>query len=184
MTASDNRMVQSTSRGRVNARVKWLSILIAALPMLPGAALAGNIAPGAVAPNFVLNSSTGKPIALADLKGQVVLINFWASWCGPCRQEMPILDQLYRSYQPAGFTLLGVNVEPNASDARKFLKDTPVTFPILFDPTSSVSKLYQVSGMPSTIIVDRDGKIRYVHHGYQPGDENQYLNQIRALTQE
>ena len=87
---------------------------------------------------------------LADLKGQVVLINFWASWCGPCRQEMPILDQLYRSYQAAGFTLLGVNVEPNASDAQKFLKGTPVSFPILFDPESKVSKLYEVSGMPST----------------------------------
>lgn len=178
MTASDNRMV------RVSSRVRLLSILIAGLPMLPGAVLAADIVPGAVAPAFQLNSSTGKPIALADLKGQVVLINFWASWCGPCRQEMPILDQLYKSYQAAGFTLIGVNVEPNASDADKFLKGTPVTFPILFDPQSMVSKLYEVSGMPSTIIVDRDGKIAYVHHGYKPGDEGEYLNQIRTLTQE
>jgi len=151
---------------------------------LPAGALAADIAPGAQAPTFQLNSSLGKPVSLADLKGQVVLINFWASWCGPCRQEMPILDQLYRSYQPAGFTLIGVNVEPNAADAQKFLKTTPVSFPILFDPTSAVSMLYQVSGMPSTIIVDRTGKIRYVHHGYKPGDEGEYLNQIRALTQE
>jgi len=114
----------------------------------------------------------------------VVLINFWASWCGPCRQEMPILDQLYRSYQAAGFTLVGVNVEPSSGDAAKFLKSTPVSFPILFDPDSKVSKLYEVSGMPSTVIVDRTGKVRYVHHGYKPGDEGDYLNQIRALTQE
>jgi peroxiredoxin len=184
MTASDNRMVKTALKGKANRRVKLLGILIAGLPLLPATVLAGDIAPGAVAPTFVLNSSTGKPIGLADLKGQVVLINFWASWCGPCRQEMPILDQLYRSYQPAGFTLIGVNVEPNASDAEKFLQGTPVSFPILFDPKSTVSQLYEVSGMPSTIIVGRDGKIAYVHHGYKPGDEGEYLNQIRTLTQE
>jgi peroxiredoxin len=184
MSASDHRMVNSPLKSRARGRVKLLSILIAGLPMLPGAVLAANIVPGVVAPNFVLNSSTGKPISLADLKGQVVLINFWASWCGPCRQEMPILDQLYHSYQAAGFTLIGVNVEPNASDAQKFLKGTPVSFPILFDPKSMVSQLYEVSGMPSTIIVDRNGKIAYVHHGYKPGDEGEYLNQIRTLTQE
>ena len=170
---------------RSSSLVKLSSLIItAALPMLPAAALAADIAPGAAAPGFQLMSASGKPVGLADLKGQVVLINFWASWCGPCRQEMPILDQLYRSYQAAGFTLLGVNVEPSAGDANKFLKGTPVSFPILYDPKSEVSQLYQVSGMPSTVILDRDGKIRYVHHGYKPGDENEYLNQIRALTAE
>jgi peroxiredoxin len=171
--------------------VKLIALLLtASLPGLPAVGLAGpasaavEIAPGVTAPGFELMSSSGKPLSLADLKGQVVLINFWASWCGPCRQEMPILDQLYRSYKEAGFTLLGVNVEPSAHDAAGFLKGTPVSFPILFDPHSQVSKLYQVTGMPSTIIVDRDGKVRYVHHGYKPGDEGEYLNQIRALTQE
>jgi peroxiredoxin len=155
-----------------------------AVATLPNLAHSADIAPGVEAPAFQLTSSTGKPVALADLKGQVVLINFWASWCGPCRQEMPILDQLYRSYQAAGFTLVGVNVEPNATDAQKFLKGTAVSFPILFDPNSAVSQLYQVSGMPSTVIVDREGKVRYVHHGYKPGDESEYLDQIRSLTQE
>jgi peroxiredoxin len=167
---------------------RWIPLASALLGLgitaLPTAAAAADIAPGMAAPAFQLNSSAGKPVGLAGLKGQVVLINFWASWCGPCRQEMPILDQLYRSYQAAGFTLLGVNVEPDASDARKFLKATPVSFPILFDPTSAVSMLYQVSGMPSTVIVDREGKVRYIHHGYKPGDEGEYLDQVRALTQE
>jgi peroxiredoxin len=166
-----------------------LLTLLAATVVLGGAALttsalAADIAPGAAAPAFQLMSSSGKPLSLADLKGQVVLINFWASWCGPCRQEMPILNQLFKSYQPAGFTLIGVNVEPSATDANRFLKGTPVSFPILYDPHSQVSQLYQVTGMPSTVILDRNGTIRYVHHGYQPGDENEYLNQIRLLTQE
>ena len=146
--------------------------------------LGGNFGDGMAAPSFQLAVMNGRPLGLGELKGQVVLINFWASWCGPCRQEMPILDQLYRSYNAAGFTLLGVNVEPSQGDAQKFLKGTPVSFPILFDPDSKVSKLYEVSGMPSTVIVDRKGNVRYIHHGYKPGDEGEYLNQIRALTQE
>ncbi len=154
-----------------------------ALALPPGAPAAG-VGPGTPAPAFQLPAASGAPVGLAELKGQVVLINFWASWCGPCRQEMPVLEQLYRKYKPAGFALLGVNVEPKSGDATNFLKSTPVSFPILFDTSSKVSNLYEVSGMPSTVIVDRRGNVRYIHHGYKPGDESQYLDQIRALTRE
>ena len=139
---------------------------------------------GAPAPTFQLDSSSGKPVALNDFKGKVVLINFWASWCGPCRKEMPILDQLQKQYQPRGFTMVGVNVEPNSSDAVNWLKATPVSFPILFDRDSTVSKLYQVQGMPNTVIVDRKGNVRFIHRGYKAGEENEYLDQIRALIRE
>jgi peroxiredoxin len=153
---------------------------------------AANIAPGTPAPAFQLPSATGnavdlsalKALGLSDLKGQVVLINFWASWCGPCRQEMPVLEQIYKQYKSAGFTLLGVNVEPKSADAVGFLKATPVTFPILFDTESKVSTLYEVQGMPSTVILDRQGKVRYVHRAYKKGDESEYMDQIRTLTRE
>jgi peroxiredoxin len=147
-------------------------------------AAANSIVAGATAPAFQLSSAGGGALSLADLKGQVVLINFWASWCGPCRQEMPVLEQLYKKYKAGGFTLLGVNVEPKSADAASFLQSTPVSFPIVFDADSHVSKLYEVSGMPSTVIVDRKGTVRYVHHGYKPGEESEYLDQIRTLMRE
>ena len=136
------------------------------------------------APDFSLAEMAGKAVNLGQFKGQVVMINFWASWCGPCRKEMPVLEQLHRKYKPLGFTLLGVNVEPDSNDAIEWLKGTPVSFPILLDTESKVSKLYAVQGMPSTVIVDRKGQVRFVHRGYSAGDENEYLNQIRALVRE
>jgi thiol-disulfide isomerase/thioredoxin len=142
------------------------------------------VAPAKPAPQFKLASMAGKQVSLDQYKGQVVMINFWASWCGPCRQEMPILEKLHGKYKPMGFSMIGVNVEPDSSLATNWLKSTPVTFPILFDTKSEVSKLYAVAGMPSTVIIDRKGNLRWLHRGYKPGDENEYLDQIRALVRE
>jgi len=136
------------------------------------------------APSFTLPSRSGDTVSLEQLKGKVVMINFWASWCGPCRQEMPLLDQMYKRYSPLGFTLLGVNVEANSKDAEKLLANVPVSFPVLFDTENKVSKLYDVNAMPSTVFIDRQGNVRYLHRGYKPGDEGEYLNQIRALLKE
>jgi peroxiredoxin len=168
--------------GSVKTSALILGLSLAAAT--PQALLAASVGPGSAAPGFQLPAAAGNPVGMDDLKGQVVLINFWASWCGPCRQEMPLLEQMYRKYKAAGFTLLGVNVEPKSVDALGFLKSTPVSFPILFDTQSKVSTLYEVSGMPSTVIVDRKGKVRYIHHGYKPGDESEYMDQIRTLMRE
>lgn len=136
------------------------------------------------ASDFTLPSSLGKNIRLNDLRGQVVMLNFWASWCGPCRQEMPLLDALYTRYNPAGFTLLGVNVEPDPKDADKLLKEIPVSFPILYDTTSKVSKAYNVDAMPTTVLVDCNGQARYIHRGYKSGDEKQYKKLVKQLLKE
>jgi peroxiredoxin len=150
------------------------AILTLALPAWAGAA-------DVRAPAFTLQSTDGKTVSLAQFKGDVVMINFWASWCGPCRQEMPLLNEIYKQYEDMGFTLLGVNVEPNPRNANAWLKETPVSYPILYDPKSRVSQLYQVQAMPTTVIIDRQGIVRFVHNGYLPGDENKYMNSIRAL---
>jgi len=161
-----------------------LLVLTALTAVATLSAAAATLQTGAAAPAFQLNSNSGKPLALADFRGQIVLLNFWASWCGPCRQEMPILEQLNRQYHAKGVTLLGINVEPDSAAAVSWLKATPVTFPILFDTDSKVSNLYEVAGMPNTVIIDRKGQVRYIHRGYSAGAENDYLNQIRALIRE
>jgi len=158
-------------------------ILVAAFSTgIMWSATAGDLS--GVAPGFDLVSRDGGRVTLADLKGEVVMVNFWATWCGPCREEMPHLEALYQRYSGLGFTLLGVNVEEDASGADEFLAGTPVSFPILFDPENEVSKRYNVVAMPSTVLIDRSGNMRFIHHGYKPGYENDYQSQIRALLRE
>jgi thiol-disulfide isomerase/thioredoxin len=136
------------------------------------------------APTFSLPARGGSTVDLSQYKGQVVMINFWASWCVPCRQEMPLLESIYKKYKPLGFTLIGVNVEPEQKDAEGFLKQTPVSFPVAFDAKSKVSGMYNVQGMPTTVFIDRKGNVRLMHESYKPGDENLYMDQIRSLLRE
>ena len=152
--------------------------------MLASSPVSADITSDGPAPDFVLKSDNGENLRLSEFRGEVVMINFWASWCGPCRQEMPLLDELYAQYQPMGFTILGVNVEEDSTKARKMLGDSPVNFPVLFDNDSEVSKLYNVVAMPSTVLVDRNGNVRYLHQGYKPGYEEAYQQQVRALIKE
>ena len=157
------------------------SLLIALLLAVPAAA-SNSTGP---APDFQLPALGGKQLSLGAFKDQVVMINFWATWCGPCRKEMPLLEGIYRKYKPMGFTMIGVNVEPDSKAAEEWLaKQGPVSFPIAFDTDSKVSKLYKVNGMPNSVIIDRKGNVRLLHRGYKPGDENTYLDQIRMLVRE
>jgi peroxiredoxin len=153
-----------------------------ALVLLAGTAFAADA--GGPAPSFTLAALTGQQAALSQYKGQVVMVNFWATWCGPCQQEMPLLDQMYKKYKPAGFTLIGVNVDKEAPAVRELMARKPVSFPVLLDPANQVSKAYHVDEMPSSVLIDRKGEIRYIHRGYRPGDENEYQDRIRQLIRE
>ncbi|GGE59997.1 thiol:disulfide interchange protein [Streptosporangium jomthongense] len=161
----------------VTATVLALALSGAAIPVQAGAI---NIP----APDFTLESRSGDNVRLEDHRGEVVMLNFWASWCGPCRQEMPLMDDIYSRYQDLGFTILAVNVDENRDEALRFLDKVPVNYPILYDPESSVSELYEVPAMPTTVMIDRDGNARYIHYGYKPGYEDDYEAQIRELVRE
>ena len=153
----------------------FVGLLLVAVPVLAGDGLA---------PDFTLKSRGGENIKLSELRGEVVMLNFWASWCGPCRQEMPLLDGLYRRYKAMGFRLLGVNVDEDSAAARALLDEIPVSFTILFDPRNRLADRYAIEAMPTTILIDRDGRRRYTHLGYVPGTEQDYEREIKALIRE
>ena len=141
----------------------------------------GSYAP---APDFTLKSRSGDNLRLAEQRGNIVLVNFWASWCGPCREELPKMEELQQTYQDLGFTVLAINVDDNPAKAETLLQDVQVTFPVLFDPQGEVSQQYDLSAMPTTVIVDRDGNARLVHKGYKSGDEAKYEQAIKILLRE
>jgi peroxiredoxin len=139
------------------------------------------IAPAGAAPDFTLRTMDGPNVRLQEQRGRVVMVNFWATWCGPCRQEMPQLNRLYEKYRASGFVLLGVNVDDDARKAAEVAAKLGVKFPVLLDTDKAVSKRYDLATMPSTVIIDRDGTVRYVHRGYLSGYEDTYEKQIREL---
>ena len=114
-------------------------------------------------------------------KSQPVIVDFWATWCGPCRQEMPQLNKLYDKYRAAGFVLLGINVDDNIQHASDVAQKMGLRFPVLLDSDKAVSRLYDLSTMPTTVLIDREGRVRHVHNGYQSGYEDVYDKQIRGL---
>ena len=164
--------------------MKGLRIILLVLSIFMGSSLASSGLTGQTAPDFVLKSSTGENLRLSEYRGDVVMINFWATWCGPCRQEMPLLDELYGRYQRVGFSLLGINIDDDSRRAMAMVKELGVRFPVLFDEEKKVSKLYEVEAMPMTILLDREGTVRHIHYGYKPGYEQKYLNEIRSLLRE
>jgi len=159
-------------------------LLAVASSVFAATVLAASGLTGQPAPDFALKSSSGQNLRLSEYRGDVVMVNFWATWCGPCRQEMPLLDELYSRYERVGFSLLGVNIDDDSRKAMNMVAELGVNFPVLFDARKEVSKLYQVDAMPVTVIIDREGNVRHVHQGYKPGYEEEYLNEIRSLLRE
>ncbi|MEJ2636957.1 MAG: TlpA disulfide reductase family protein [Calditrichia bacterium] len=117
------------------------------------------------------------------MKGKVVLIDFWASWCGPCRQEMPFLIELYQRYQKSPFEIVAVNIDDKLDNAQKFMDELPkkILFTVVKDPKQQIPPLYQIKGMPSTILLDKNGVIRYWHTGFKDSYKADYVSEIDAL---
>ncbi len=139
----------------------------------------GSVKVGNPAPDFALPSLDGKTVRLSDLRGQVVLINFWATWCPPCRMEMPAIQDAYEANHQKGFTVLAVSVAEPASSVRSFVQEFGLTFTPLLDSKGEVSSRYQAMGLPTSIFVDREGIIRAIHVGAMtPAQINDYLAEV------
>jgi peroxiredoxin len=156
-----------------------------ALAMLAAAGAANaKAAPNAQAPDFTLRQLSGPNLRLAEQRGRVVLVNFWATWCGPCRVELPHLSRLHDKYRGSGFTLLGVNIDEDPAVARALVGKMGLTFPVLLDSEKKVVGAYDLNAMPATVLIDRDGRVRHLHRGYKEGVEALYEQQVRALLKE
>ncbi len=158
-----------------------------ALPLMLALAMGtahAAVKPQQAAPDFTLKRAEGGNLRLAEQRGQVVLINFWASWCGPCRVEMPHLNKLHDKYKAGGFIVLGVNIDDDPRHGAATAARWGLRFPVLLDAEKTVTRTYDLGAMPSTVLVDRDGRIRYLHRGYRDGMELEYERQIRELVKE
>jgi peroxiredoxin len=137
----------------------------AAIPGGPTATSAPAPVVGAPAPDFTLKDLSGNDVALSNHKGHVVLINFWATWCGPCLVEMPAIERRYEALKDKGFVVLAVDDDEAITEVSAFTHELDLTFPVLLDPGAMVNDLYRVRGLPTSFVVDREGVIRQLHIG-------------------
>jgi cytochrome c biogenesis protein CcmG/thiol:disulfide interchange protein DsbE len=148
-------------RGRVLPLVPLLLLCVLAGPLSAGEKAAKP------APPFTL--STGKTsVSLDSLRGRVVMVDFWASWCGPCHRSFPWMAAMHKKYADQGLTILAINLDKTQEAAAGFLADTPAPFTVLYDPSGRTADAYRVQGMPTTVLVGRDGRIRSTHIGFEP----------------
>ena len=131
--------------------------------------------------DYAATTLQGETVSLESLRGQVVLLNLWATWCGPCRMETPYLQSVYEEYKDDGFEIVGISMDTGdaADDVAMFVDEYAVTYTILHDPTMQGMELYQVLGLPATFLIDREGVLRWMRYGPIPEDDPDFL---RALT--
>jgi peroxiredoxin len=158
--------------------IAWVALVVS------GSGAGAAVTPASGAPDFTLPSLDGPNLRLQEQRGRVVMINFWATWCAPCRVEMPHLARLYEKYRVSGFTVLAVNIDEDPHKAASLARQLGMRFPVLLDTEKKVSRLYDLSTMPSSVLVDRDGRVRYITRGYRDGYEENYDKQIRELLRE
>ncbi len=167
------------------AGILWT--VVSRVPSAVGAPLSSSPSPreGFLAPDFTLDTLEGTEVTLSDLRGKFVLINLWATWCPPCRAEMPALENAYKQYKDSEVIILGLNVtnQDSEKDIPPFVNEFGLTFPILLDRDGSVSALYQLKGLPTTFFVNRAGIIRTVAVG-GPMSETFIRSKIEALLKE
>jgi len=137
---------------------------------------------GDKAPNFKIPRLEVKgQIDLKRYRGKVVYVDFWASWCGPCRQSLPILNQIRKDYKKNGFEVIAINLDEERDDAMDFLKQYPVSYPTARDTTGKVPESYGLQGMPTAYLIDRKGRVQLVHEGFKKSDDSELRHHIKKL---
>jgi thiol-disulfide isomerase/thioredoxin len=156
-----------------------MKLKIMMLAALLSASSAQALDKGAPAPQFDLPGLDGA-VKLAKLQGKVVYVDFWASWCGPCRQSFPWMNDMQAKYGAKGLQIVGVNVDAKSDDARQFLTATPARFAIAFDPQGATPRSYGIKGMPSSVLIGPDGKVLLEHSGFREADRAELESKIQS----
>jgi thiol-disulfide isomerase/thioredoxin len=133
---------------------------------------------------FLCSAVQAADLDLMPYRGKVVYVDFWASWCAPCKQSFPWLDNLVREYASQNFVVIGINVDKDRDRAERFLNVTPANFPIVYDPNGELATAYKVTGMPSGVLIDRAGHVRFQHAGFSEKQQGLYEEQLKALLAE
>jgi peroxiredoxin len=155
---------------------------IALLCALGVAAVQAHVAPGQRAEDFELKDARGAAVRLSSLRGRVVLVDFWASWCDPCKKELPLLADIQKRLRPRGVEILAINVDKKRANAESFLRSHGVSLTVLFDSDETVVKKYEPPKMPSSFVIDKKGLVRYVNASFEPGDEKKLEQQLLELV--
>jgi cytochrome c biogenesis protein CcmG, thiol:disulfide interchange protein DsbE len=158
---------------------KWIAFC--ALVALATPALATPKA-GDPAPDFEQTTLAGGKLRLSSLHGKVVLVDFWASWCEPCKKELPLLSQLAKRLRPKGVEIVAINVDTKRDSVDQFLKQHGIDLPVLLDPKGAIAQFYEPPKMPSSFVVDKTGRIRAVNAGFEPGDEKKIEQELLDLA--
>jgi peroxiredoxin len=160
-----------------------LSALLLTAGLITGSAPVVALEEGQPAPDFTLpDIQDGKPaITLSELRGKTVYVDFWASWCAPCREELPVLQRLHEEYASRGVVVVGVGIDRNERDFRAFKDRMGLTFPVVHDGAHQVAGRYEPPRMPSTFLIDRNGVVRHVHEGYRASNARELEQQIQQL---
>lgn len=136
----------------------------------------------AVAPDVTLTLLSGQPLRMASLRGKLVLVNFWATWCVPCQWEMPLMERLYQRYRDRGFTVLAISLDQGNPEAvRAFVRDRKLTYPVALDPRHEAARAFGIVGLPATLVVGPDGAIKGVTYGPREWDGKEAQALVAAL---
>lgn len=175
----------STSIRSIRAVVLSVSLMLATLATAQADELfAAAEAKAAPLADQALLTLDGQPVALNDLRGQVVLLDFWASWCGPCRESFPWMNGVQQRFGDQGLVIVGVNLDQDPAAARTFLQNVPADFTILLDTQAQWPEAYGLFGMPSSYLIDRQGRIRASHIGFHSNKVANYEASIAQLLAE
>lgn len=172
---------QGLSSGEAAVRRRMaLAVIAIIFPLSVGLAAE----PAAPPPCALTLSGTGQPVGFDQFRGQVLYVDFWASWCVPCLLSFPFMNELQHSYGGKGLHVLAINMDEKPADARRFLDQHPATFDVTNGPNGQCAKDFGVAAMPTSFLIDRSGTVRFVHKGFRTGDIDELKAKLEGLIAE